>query len=157
LDPDDYPLEDKQTEKKFTFTLAQAQINAKKNKNKLLHGKIIYCIENIRGGFDVFKSIVEANGGKCQLFRGRNGVKISARLSSEEDIEQGHEDEVYLISGNEKDQSRFWPVFRTMATNSKRVPKIVEPEWILDIAMSQEWRWAESYEWPESMEDVEMK
>ena len=148
LDPDDYPLVDRGTERKFSFTLAQAEINAKKNKNKLLKGKLIYCVENISGTYEVFKSIVEANGGQCPLFRGRAGITIpSSRPMSEYDNgEQERQGEAYLISGDQKEQMKLWPIFRKMAKGSRRAPKIVNSAWILDIAMSQEWRWAESYE-----------
>lgn len=151
LDPDDYPLEDTQVEKTHHFTIAQAQINAKKNKNKLLNGKLIYCVEGIRGGFETFKSIIETNGGQCPLFRGRLGTTIpSARAMSEsssgESGEQDHPEEVYLISGVERVHSKLWPKFRQMALGARRVPKIVKTDWLLDVAMSQEWRSTGGYE-----------
>jgi hypothetical protein len=158
LDPDDYPLEDSQLENTYNFTLAQAQINARKNKNKLLSGKLIFCVEDIHGGFDTFKSIIETNGGQCALFRGRVGMTIpSARATSEsgsdEQWEQRHAEEVYLLSGPDTAHSKLWPRFRQVALGSRRVPKIVKTDWILDIAMSQEWRWTDGYELAE--DDVE--
>ncbi|KAK2760828.1 hypothetical protein FQN54_002067 [Arachnomyces sp. PD_36] len=151
LDPDNYPLEDVQTEKKYGFTLAQAEINARQNKNKLLSGKLIYTMEGIRGGFEIYKSIIETNGGQCALFKGRTGMTIpSGRAMSEsnnsDNGEQDHAEEVYLISGTDTAHSKLWPRFRQVALSSRRVPKIVSLDWILDIAMSQEWRWTDGYE-----------
>lgn len=39
-----------------------------------------------------------------------------------------------------------------MARDSRKVPRIVRADWLLDIAMSQEWRWKDSLELKE--EDV---
>lgn len=152
LDPDDYPLEDPHMEKKFKFSLARAQENAKSNKNKLLRGKLIYCLEDVRGGFETYKSIVETNGGQCTLFRGgRYGMTIpSGRAMSEtgngESGEQDHAEEVYLLTGPDTKLSNLWPKFRKMATGSRKVPKIVKMDWMLDIAMSQEWKGTDGYE-----------
>lgn len=152
LDPDYYPLEDPQLETKYNFTLSQALENAENNKNKLLSGKLIYCVEDVRGGFETYKSIVETNGGQCVLFRGgRHGMTIpSGRAMSEdtngENGEDDHPEEVYLLSGRETKYSNLWGRFRKAATGSRKVPKIVTTEWLLDIAMSQEWRWADGYE-----------
>lgn len=80
LDPNLYLLKDTTNEERYSLTLADAQERAKKNKQRLLAGKIIYCVENIAGGYDVFKSIIESNGGTCILFRGRPG-SVSAAAS----------------------------------------------------------------------------
>lgn len=161
LDPKDYPLVDKAAETKFHFSLAKAADRAKKNKNKLLHSFRIYCVEDIRGGFDAFKSIVEANGGECLLFRGRLALaNLSRREESDDDDSEMDDDEpgrneVFLLSSAESKHARLWPRFRQVAGDIKRTPRIVRVDWLLDMAMSQELRGAEEYELNEAMVEHE--
>lgn len=157
LDPADFPLVDKAAESKFQFSLAKASNRAKKNKNKLLRGFRVYCVEDIRGGFDAFKSIVEANGGECLLFRGRLALANNSRReeSDDEDSEMDSDDsgrnEVFLLSSAETKHARLWPRFRQVASDVKRTPRIVRVDWLLDMAMSQELRAADEYELSEEM------
>lgn len=154
LDADEFLLQDKASEKKYDFSLEEARQRARVNKNQLLQGHTIYCVENIRGGFDAFKSIVETNGGQCVMFRGRPGLSIGGRRRGG-DGAQGEPDEVYLISGTEKNDTKLWNKFRTLAQNAKRTPKIVRADWLLDIAVAQEWRGNEMFELEET--DIDMK
>ncbi|EEP80967.1 conserved hypothetical protein [Uncinocarpus reesii 1704] len=149
LDPDKYKLRDKESEKKYGFTLEQALQRAEKNKNKLLQGRTIFCVETIHGGFDAFKSIIENNGGQCAMYRGRP-ITIPGRRGT--DTDEPHKDEVYLISGDDKGHMKVWPKFRTMVQDRKKIPKIVRSEWLLQIVMSQEWRWKDEFELKE--EDI---
>ncbi|GLA36930.1 hypothetical protein AnigIFM63309_003428 [Aspergillus niger] len=153
LDPADFPLKDDASEKKYGFSLEEAKMNAKKNKNKLLRGYQIHCVETIRGGFDAFKSIVDANGGDCSLFRGRVSYR-SQREESEEES-SGDDDrsrkEVYLLSSTSADHTKLWPRFRQMVLNRGKTPRIVRVDWLLDIAMSQTLRAADAYELDEEM------
>lgn len=157
LNPADFPLVDKGAEAKFNFSLVKASARAKKNKNKLLRGFRIYCVEDIRGGFDAFKSIVEANGGECLLFRGRLALANNSRReeSDDEDSEMDDEEpgrhEVFLLSSAESKHARLWTRFRQVAGDVKRTPKIVRVDWLLDMAMSQELRTADEYELSEEM------
>ncbi|KAJ6108273.1 hypothetical protein N7523_009596 [Penicillium sp. IBT 18751x] len=157
LNPADFPLVDKGAEAKFKFSLVKASARAKQNKNKLLHGFRIYCVEDIRGGFDAFKSIVEANGGECLLFRGRLALANKSRReeSDDEDSEMDEDEpgchEVFLLSSAEPKHARLWPRFRQVAGDVKRTPKIVRVDWLLDMAMSQELRTADEYELSEEM------
>jgi hypothetical protein len=154
LDPSDFTLVDKPAEKRFNFSLRDARARAQKNHNKLLRGFQICCVETIRGGFDAFKSIVEANGGECTLFRGRVSMNEGrARSDSmddddEEEGDEGHpeKDEVYLLSGIAPEQVKLWPRFRQMVHEVGKTPRIVNVNWLLDIAMSQEIRWKDEYE-----------
>ncbi|KAM5480507.1 regulator of Ty1 Transposition [Microsporum audouinii] len=146
LDPGNYILKDKASEKKYKFSLEKARLRAQENKQQLLSGHTIYCTEKINGGFDAFKSIIEANGGQCVLYRGRSGTTISGRRSAVDTSDQAEAEEVFLISGLDKSSVKLWEKFRTMARDAKRVPKIVRSDWILDIALSQEWRGGDSYE-----------
>ena len=155
MDIDDYLLRDEASEKKYNFSLEEARLRAQVNKNQLLRGQTIYCVENIRGGFDAFKSIVETNGGQCLMFRGRPGISIAGRRRGADDTEHDQSDEVYLISSSEKSDAKLWSKFRTLAQDAKRTPRIVRADWLLDIAMSQEWRDNEAFELTE--DDIETK
>ncbi|KAL2810450.1 BRCT domain-containing protein [Aspergillus granulosus] len=153
LDPNDFLLNDKDAEKRFGLTLEQSKINAKKNKNKLLQGYHIYCVETIRGGFDAFKSIVDANGGECNLFRGRVSYQTKREESEEESEDEGHSNrnEIYLLSSVATEHQKLWPRFRQLVHNMSKTPRIVRVDWLLDMAMSQELRDAAEYELNEEM------
>lgn len=159
LDPADFPLIDQVAEEKFGFSLEHAAYMAKENKNKLLQGYRIYCVESIRGGFDAFKSIVEANGGECLLFRGRLQLANRSRREESEDEDSEMEDEdrneVYLLSSLAPEHRRLWSRFRQVAHDINKTPRIVQVDWLLDMAMSQEPRAAESYELSEDMAEKE--
>jgi hypothetical protein len=155
LNSDDFPLVDKAAEKRFGFSLEKARANAKKNKNKLLQGYQIYCVESIRGGFEAFKSIVDINGGTCTLFRGRVSYH-SQREESEDDSSSESEPsrkELYLLSSVSPEHQKLWPRFSQLAQSMSKTPRIVRVDWLLDIAMSQELRTAEGYELKEDMID----
>lgn len=147
LDPRDFELVDKAAEERFSFSLKEAAIRAKQNKNKLLQGNNIYCVETIRGGFDAFKSIVDANGGNCLLFRGRVSHKVQQQDNDDKssDEELG-EKEVYLLSSVAPEHQKLWPRFRQMVEEIGKTPRIVRVDWLLDMAMSQELHAADNYE-----------
>lgn len=155
LDPAGYVLEDKAAEKRFGFSLEVALSNAKENKNRLLQGYQIYCVESIRGGFEAFKSIVDTNGGNFTLFRGR----VSYQAQREESNDDSDKDdswsrkEVYLLSSVVPEHQRLWPRFRQMVQGIGKTPRIVRVDWLLDIVMSQELRAADEYELSEDMSD----
>lgn len=147
LDPRDFELVDKAAEERFSFSLKEAAIKAKQNKNKLLQGYNIYCVETIRGGFDAFKSIVDANGGNCLLFRGRVSHKVQQQDSDDESSdEELSEKEVYLLSSVAPEHQKLWPRFRQMVEEIGKTPRIVRVDLLLDIAMSQELHAADNYE-----------
>ncbi|EEH41544.2 BRCT domain-containing protein [Paracoccidioides lutzii Pb01] len=158
LSTNDFLLHDPNSEEKYGLSLEKARNNAIENKNHLLGGRIIYCVETIPGGFDAFKSIIESNGGQCLMFRGRSGITLPNQRRSSDVIRENdgapHMDEIYLISGTEKSHVRLWPKFRNMVWNAKKIPKIVRPDWLLIIAMAQEWRTNASLELKE--EDAQM-
>lgn len=153
LDVDDFLLNDKEAEKRFGISLDQANANAKTNKNKLLRGYHIYCIETIRGGFEAFKSIVDANGGDCNLFRGRVSYQAPREESDDEsdDEHQSNRKEIYLLSSAAAEHQKLWPRFRQLVQNMGKTPRIVRVDWLLDMAMSQERRAAGEYELNEEM------
>ena len=146
LSPDHFALSDVEGEKRLGFTIADATSRAKENKGRLLRGYTIYCTENIRGGFESYKSIVEANGAKCMLYRARAG-SIAARTGLFDETEDGEEaGYVYLISGASPEEKKLWPKFRTMVLGVGKRSRIVRSDWMLDLALRQEVRWLESYE-----------
>ncbi|KKK18849.1 hypothetical protein P175DRAFT_0535267 [Aspergillus ochraceoroseus IBT 24754] len=151
--PNDFLLRDEAAEKRFGFSLEKSKENAKNNKNKLLNGYQIFCVETIRGGFDAFKSIVDANGGDCFLFR----TRVSYQAKREESDDDGEEEEdlsrkeIYLLSSVSSEHQKLWPRFRQVALEMGKTPRIVRVDWLLDIAMSQELRIAQEYELNEEM------
>lgn len=161
LDPKDFALVDKAAESKFNFSLAKAMTNAKENGNKLLQNFRIYCVEDIRGGFDAFKSIVETNGGQCFLFRGRLGLANQSRRDESDDEDSEMEDdepgrhEVFLLSGTEPKHARLWPKFRQGAGEINKAAHILRVDWLLDMAMSQELKAVGEYELTEEMVENE--
>ena len=154
LDPADYPLVDKAGEKRLDVNLSQALARARLNKGTLLRGHTVYCTELIRGGYDTYKAICEANGGFCALYRGRtmNHVGPKKRLSEGSDDEETEDEDdrlstdVYLMTSNSTEEAKLWPKFRQMIQNSGKNPVIIRNDWILDLALSQEIRWKDSYE-----------
>lgn len=140
LHPEPFLLQDKANERRFHISLAQSQKRAKENRNKLFQGRTIYCVEHIHGGFDTYKSIVEANGGRCNMYRGRQGTMVPSRRADSETTttEDEGQAEVFLISGQDKDQERVWSRFRQMAEGSRKIPRIVRSEWLLESAMAQQ-------------------
>lgn len=149
LDAAAFPLVDEDAEKRFGFSLGDATARAKENKNQLLQGHRIYCVESIRGGFETYKSIVNANGGECTLFRGR--VSMPSHPQHEDSDDDSSEDdagrnEIYLLSNPVPDHEKLWPRFRQMVQGIAKTPRIVRVDWLLDIAMSQELRGVDGYE-----------
>lgn len=140
LPPEDFLLQDNANEKRFHFSLVQSQQRAKENRNKLFQDRTIYCVENIHGGFETYKSIVEANGGQCNMYRGRPGTMVPSRRAESETsaMDDDAEAEVFLISGTEKEHERLWSRFRQMAEGSRKTPRIVRSDWLIESAMTQQ-------------------
>ena len=138
LNADHYKLKDDVKEKKHGFSLALSHERAKENRNQLLGGRTIFCMENIHGGFETFKSIVEANGGQCNRYQGRPGTTVpSRRADSESATEDDSQNEVFLLSGLDKENVKVWNRFKAMAEGSRRIPRIVKADWLLETAMTQ--------------------
>ncbi|KIX94498.1 uncharacterized protein Z520_09884 [Fonsecaea multimorphosa CBS 102226] len=138
LDPEKYKLHDKENEKRFQLSLDKSRQRAKKNANQLLQGRCIYCVENIPGGFDTFKAIVEANGGRCMLWKNRKGTIVPSGRDDNHDV--------YLLSDNGKGNEGLCSRFKEMAEGSRKVPRIVRSDWLLETAMSQEIQPTKRYE-----------
>lgn len=146
-----YLLEDVQGEKRYSIKLSEAVLRAQTNRGRLLQGQTIYVTENIFGGFDTYKSIVEANGGKCLLYKARAGssfvpVRDDRTINNDqEDLEEDPE-YVYLVSGTSTQEAKLWPRFRQLAKENGVVSRIASTDWMLDLALSQQIRWDDVYE-----------
>ncbi|KAF1989386.1 hypothetical protein K402DRAFT_350247, partial [Aulographum hederae CBS 113979] len=154
---DEYPLVDLSSEEKYELSLEKSLKRAKGNNKHLLRGYQIFCTEGVQGGFETYKDIIEANGGTCMMYKGRN-MKLTKRsfdskkgVDAEETIRpsQGGDDgnTLYMISGDKPSEKTQWPKFREMAAKADMTPKVVMADWILFVAMSQEVRWEEKWEW----------
>ncbi|KAE8453748.1 hypothetical protein EG329_009259 [Mollisiaceae sp. DMI_Dod_QoI] len=137
---EDFLLQDKQNEKKFGLKLKDAVTRAKANKRHLLRRVPIYCTSDIQNGPETYRNIVEANGGTFAIYTGRPFVK---KTSPEED--DGPAEPVYLISGYKPSERKLWSKFAEMAKEGNMIPRIVDSEWLLDVAMSQQQKWNEKY------------
>lgn len=137
---EEYLLKDIVNEKKFGLKLRDVVARAKANKRNLLRRVPIYCTNEIPNGSGTYKSIVEANGGIFALYRGRPTIK---KTSPEED--DGPAEPVYLLTGQSPAERALWPKFEQMATDGNMIPRIVDPEWLLDVAMSQQHKWNDRY------------
>lgn len=142
-------LNDLEGEKRLGVKLTDVIARARENKGHLVQGYSIYCTETVHGGFDTYKSIVEANGGKCLLYRARAGSSTSRVGGLDGDADGSGSDTpeyAYLLSGVAHDEVRLWPKFRHMAQEMGKIPRIVRTDWMLDLALSQRDTWHETYE-----------
>ena len=148
LEPETYLLQDTEGEKRMACTLSDSLARAKVNKGQLLRGYSVYCTENIHGGFETYKSIVEHNGGKCLMYRARAGSTATLRAGLDEDSdssEAGTPGYVYLISDTTPEEAKLWPRFRQMIAGMGKNPLIVNSEWVVDVALSQKHQWRDKY------------
>lgn len=145
--PENFILKDPESEKRLGFTLDEALGRAKANRQRLLEEYTVYCTEGLHGGFETYKSIIEANGGQCMLYRARAGLVAPSRICGQGGKDDPEDSQiVYLISGTTHDETRLWPKFRQMVQSSDLTPRIVKADWMLDIALSQRIQWNDSYE-----------
>jgi len=143
-----YLLSDPDGEQRHGVHLKEVAARSKRIKGGLFKGQSIYCTEHVYGGFDTYKRLVEVNGGKCMLFRGRAGaIPGKARGMGGGSVDaDGEEDVVYLISGTKLEEQRLWAKFRSMVDAVGKVPRVVRTDWMLDAALRQEVRGMEGYE-----------
>ncbi|KAL9101485.1 MAG: hypothetical protein Q9163_003256 [Psora crenata] len=148
LDPVQYPLQDTEYEKRLGYRMTDAIERAKLNQGQLLRKHSIYCTEGVHGGFDTYKAITEVNGGKCMLYRGRPASNPALRAAREEDpsdSESGQTEYMYLLSGTSPDEAKLWPKFRSMAEAMGKTPLVVRTDWLLNLAISQQIIWTDTY------------
>jgi hypothetical protein len=145
LPPEDYLLEDKAGESRYGIQVDDVVERAKANRGRLLRGQPLWVTEGLDKTYESYRSIIEANGGTCSLFRGRAG-SIATRTASVGDEDEGEsEDHAVLISGSAPADARLWPKFCEMATGAGLVPRIVKTDWLLDLALTQQIQWKEDY------------
>ncbi|KAL8949659.1 MAG: hypothetical protein Q9222_004260 [Ikaeria aurantiellina] len=149
LEPEDYLLSDPAGEQKVGCKLSDAVSRAKNHRGHLLRGMSLYCTETVKGGFDVFKAITEANGGKCLLYKARAGSTIASKAGGQEDEPEDMDTDdpqyIYLISGSTPAEAALWPKFRQMVQGTGKLPRIAETDWLLNSALRQELHWDEIY------------
>jgi hypothetical protein len=150
--PGKHTLDTKDFEEAYSFHMDEAMARAKQNKQRLLKDWTIFCTERVAGGFVTYKDIIEANGGKCAMWKGRTtSVTASKRSknSSTEESQNQTEDEgniLYLISDPDKKEFTNWTKFRELAKKHDMIPRIVKTDWILTVAMAQYVHWNKDWE-----------
>ena len=146
-------LQDRETEGRFGFKLAEALERAKVNDRKLLRGWSIFVTKDVPGGFETYKEIITLNGGDAFLYAGRTGLTMHKRRRDDPDAgaeaqNQGGDEEldfVYLVSGLSDPEVKLWKMFRSMAEKQDRQTRIVRNDWLLNAAMSQQVKWDEKW------------
>ena len=118
--------------------MTDALSRARSNKGQLLRGYTIYCTEQVHGGFDTYKAIIEVNGGKCLLYRARAGTSQALRAGSAHSDTESKAEYIFLVSGTTPEECRLWPRFRQMAETSNKIPEVVRHDWLLQMALSQQ-------------------
>lgn len=144
LRPESFELKDPEGEERIGVKLADTTARAKINKGNLLNRYSIYCTENIHGGYETYKSIIEANGGNCLLYRARAATNAVTRDS--EDMETEPVKYMYLLSGVTPDEAKLWPKFRKTAQAAGKTARIVKTDWMIDLGLSQKIQWDDNYE-----------
>jgi hypothetical protein len=142
-DVDDFILQDREAEKKYNFQLEQSMARAKANRGKLLQGVPVYCTEQVRKGPRSYQSIAEANGAIFKLYRARSGTTIKPTTAEEDGFAKP--EPVYLLTGSSPEEKQMWVRFRSMAEKGNMEPRIVDPDWLLDVAMAQQVRFDEKF------------
>lgn len=135
---EDFVLQDKESEDKFEMKLSRSVARAKANRGKLLAGIPIYCTDKVRNGADSYKTISEANGAIFKIYRARSGTTIKPTTVEEDG--GAPPEPVYLLSTNTPEERQLWARFRDMAEKGNMEPRVVAPDWLLDVAMAQQVR-----------------
>lgn len=150
LSPDDFLMTESQDDKTMGYNLAQSMARAKANKCRLLRGWTIYCTEGLTGGFQPYKDIVTENGGDCRVYKARASsvalISTTEGDREEDDSQSSTPEYLYLVSGTSPEEVKLWPKFRQMAQGKGRIARIVNKDWVLNLAINQEIRWSPDYE-----------
>jgi hypothetical protein len=77
------------------------------------------------------------------MYRARSGVTIKP-TTAEEDGNSPPEP-VYLLSGVSQEEKNLWPKFQDMAEKGHMEPRIVSPDWLLDVALAQQVRFDKKF------------
>ncbi|KAK4232430.1 BRCT-containing protein 1 [Podospora fimiseda] len=135
-DVNEHLLVDKENEAKFGIKMSVAVGRARSNRGRLLWNVPVYCTEHIKNGTEAFKAIAEANGAIFKVYRARGGATIKPTTAEEDG--GAPPEPVYLLSGITPAEKLLWAKFEDMAMKGHMEPRIVNPDWLLDVAMRQE-------------------
>ncbi|KAK5108587.1 hypothetical protein LTR62_008163 [Meristemomyces frigidus] len=137
-------LQDRKTENAMDFKLSEAIDRAKVNAHKLLEGWSIFVAKEIAGGWETYKDIITVNGGETHMYAGRTGLQLPKRAA--DDAGEEH-DYAYLVSGASEAEVKLWKTFRSTAEKQNLRTRIVKSDWLLTMAITQEFRWKAEFEW----------
>ncbi len=151
--PEKHAMDVHAFEREHGFKMSEAVERAIQNKHRLFRDWTIFCTPSVPGGYETYKDIIEANGGKCSLWKGRTtNITATKRLvnaSAGEESQNQKEDEgdvLYLISDANSKEFAHWVKFRELAKKHDMVPRIVKTEWLLINAMAQYVHWKPEWE-----------
>ncbi|EWC48348.1 hypothetical protein DRE_02117 [Drechslerella stenobrocha 248] len=137
IDTEGFLLRDTDGEKRLHVNLAKSLERAQQNAGKLLDGLQVYITGSVMGGWETFKKIAEANGGRGQLF------KAVKRGAIAENKDAGVTRRVVLLSVVKDEKLAVG--FRKMAREAGWEPLVYRTDWLLDVAMEQRLVWADKY------------
>ncbi|KAF3000118.1 hypothetical protein E8E13_004120 [Curvularia kusanoi] len=156
--PEKHAMDVRDFEKEHGFKMAEAVERALQNRHRLFRDWTIFCTDKVPGGYETYKDIIEANGGKCSLWKGRTtNITATRRIinaSAGEESQNQKEDEgdvLYLISDANSNEFTNWTKFRDLAKKHNMVPRIVKTEWLLINAMAQYVHWKPEWELTEEV------
>jgi hypothetical protein len=151
-EPAKYPLQDRETEERLGIKLRDSVEQAAQNKGQLLQGWQIFCTQDVNGGFDIYKAIIEANGGVAMLYKGRTAMNVTKRSFDAANVaaaeSQGEDtgNTLYLISGDKKTEVGLWDKFKQMAEAADMVPVITRADWLLSVTMRHSIHWDDKWD-----------
>lgn len=140
---EDYILKDSSAEEKYDIRLDRSVARAKANRGRLLQGIPIYCTEKVRNGPESFRTVAVANGAIFKIYRARSGTTIKPTTAEEDG--NAPPEPVYLLSGTTPEEKQMWLRFIDMAEKGHMEPRIVSPDWLLDVAMAQQVRFNKKF------------
>ncbi|KAK0765190.1 hypothetical protein N5P37_002668 [Trichoderma harzianum] len=142
-DVDDFILKDSEAESKYDIDLERSVSRAKAHRGKLLRGIPIFCTDKIKNGPNSYRLIAEANGAMFMIYRARSGSNIKPTTAEQDNF--APPEPVYLLSGSTPEEKQLWPRFKDMAEKGHMEPRVVSPDWLLDVAMAQQVRFDKKF------------
>ncbi|PON28680.1 hypothetical protein TGAM01_v202527 [Trichoderma gamsii] len=142
-DVEDFILRDAEAESKYDVNLEKSVARAKAHRGKLLRSIPIYCTDKIKNGPESYRAIAEANGAMFMIYRARSGTTIKPTTAEQDGF--APPEPVYLLSGATPEEKQLWKRFKEMAINGHMEPRVVSPDWLLDVAMAQQVRFDKKF------------
>ncbi|CAI4219997.1 unnamed protein product [Parascedosporium putredinis] len=135
VDPNDFILVDKEGEKMYNMKLSTSVARARANSGKLLQGVPIYCTPHIRHGAKTYETIARA----CHaIWKTYDGKHSTIKKTTREEDGGLPPDPVYLLTSSTPAEKELFPKFIKMAEDGNMEPRIVSPDWLLQVCMKQE-------------------